>query len=164
MAIKVVSSATAAFITPAQRKQHVELLTEAAQHPHIVKLLQHFETNDAVHLVLEKLHGEVFRQVCKQAADYTEKDACAIVRQVLEALKFLHSKQVLHGDVTPENVLAVGDKPDAVKLCGFTLARRMPASGEMMCAEEFKAPESLMRQPVTLQSDMWSLGCLAYFA
>ena len=164
VAIKVVSSATAGFITAEQRKQHAEILQDASQHPRIVKLLQKFDTNDAVHLVLEKMHGEVFRQVTKQAADYTEKDACGIVKQVLEAVQFLHSKQVLHGDITPENVLAVGDKPDNVKLCGFTLAQHMPSNGEMMCAEEFKAPESLMRQPVTLQSDMWSLGCLAYFA
>jgi calcium/calmodulin-dependent protein kinase I len=164
VAIKVVSSATAGFITAEQRKQHADILQEVSQHPHIVKLLQKFDANDAVHLVLEKMHGEVFRQVIKQAADYSEKDACSVVKQVLEAVQFLHSKQVLHGDITPENVLAVGDKPDNVKLCGFTLARRMPSNGEMMCAEEFKAPESLMRQPVTLQSDMWSLGCLAYFA
>jgi serine/threonine protein kinase len=173
VALKVITAGTAPILTAPQRKQLPALLQEACQTPHIVKCLQAVESDDVLVLVLEKMQGELFRLIVKSPNEYTEKDAALVLRQVLEALAFLHSKSLFYGDITPENVLTthaqgqVADK--TVKLAASTLICKLTsdpksAPPEMYCAAEFKAPEAVSRQPITLASDMWSLGCLAYFA
>jgi len=179
VAIKVVSQSIAPFITAPQRKQQIAILQEISAdktNVNLVKLIQSFEESDQIHLVLEKMAGEVFKLACKAPGDWTEKDACHVVKHVLEGLSFLHSKNIFHGDIQPDNVLSTSDKiqevlskPGMIKLGGFCFSRKIIPNQpgtvtDMFCAEEFKAPESLMRQPVSLPADMWCLGCLSYFS
>lgn len=169
----MITSGTAPILTAAQRKQLPALLQEASQAPQIVKVLQAVESDDILVLVLEKMQGELFRLIAKSQSEYTEKEAALVLRQVLEGVAFLHSKNLFYGDIAPENVLTthpqgqVADK--TVKLASSVLICKLTsdpksAPPEMYCAAEFKAPEAVSRQPITLASDMWSVGCLAYFA
>lgn len=176
--LKVITSRTAPILNVSQRKQLPALLQEASQSNQIVKLIQWVESDDVLVLVMEKMQGELFRMITKnQKVEYGEKEAAHVIRQVLEGLSWLHGKNLFYGDVTPENVLLAAQPQQVqaidksvVKLSGSVLMRKLvsndpkSAPAEMYCTAEFMAPEAISRQPITLSSDMWALGCLTYFA
>ena len=86
-----------------------------------------------------------------------------VLTQILEALKFLHSKNVMviHRDICPENILY--SKTDHFVLAGFSLARIYPTPrGEYWDRRNYKylAPEVYDAQEETTAIDVWALGIL----
>lgn len=66
------------------------------QHPNIVRFVDWFESRDKYYIVMElATGGELFDRICEQGK-FTEKDASQTIKQVLEAVDYLHSKNVVH--------------------------------------------------------------------
>ncbi|CUG83400.1 protein kinase, putative [Bodo saltans] len=81
--------------------------------------------------------------------------------QVAEGLKYLHDNDVLHLDVKPANILRFGS---TVKLCDFGIAKTIDKTGETKAANRhtvaYAAPELLLGQKVSAETDLYSLGAL----
>ena len=76
-------------------------------HPNIIKLMEVYEDDIFVHLVMEYLEGgELFCKL-KSNVVYSEKDAALAVKDVLEALKYCHERNIIHRDLKPENLILV---------------------------------------------------------
>lgn len=96
------------FTTQDMEAKEVALLKSCGSHPHIVALLESFETGGEWGLVLElACGGEVFERLAQQGAPFSERDAAGVVRQVAKALAHCHAKNICHRDVKPENLLYV---------------------------------------------------------
>jgi calcium/calmodulin-dependent protein kinase I len=66
------------------------------RHPNIVQLYDTFEESQYVYLVMELVTGgELFDRIVAKGS-YTERDASNLIRQVLEAVAFMHSNGVVH--------------------------------------------------------------------
>ena len=92
--------------------------------------------------------------------------ATGIVAQVAEALAFAHEHNVIHGDVSPGNVL-IRRSDGAAKLTDFGLASRAGErapnfDGKVAGTYGYIPPEVLRGERVTSLSDLYSLGALAY--
>lgn len=92
------------------------------------------------------------------------------VKQLLECLNSLHSRNVVHLDVNPDNII-VDHKTKRIKLIGFTHSKLLKPEIYSSPKEavyhdygqpEYVAPEIVLNKPVTLNTDMWSLGVLTY--
>lgn len=103
-------------------------------------------------------------------ACYDEIEAAKIVRSLLSALSYLHSRGIVHRDVKPENILFVhpeeeGSSNDEVKLVDFGLsAKHLPSEKPMTNAvgtSYYMAPEVLGGE-YDRACDLWSLGVVAY--
>ena len=69
------------------------------EHPNIVRLVETFEDKHKVFLVMELVTGgELFDRIVEKGS-YTEKDASALIQQILEAVDFMHSQGVVHRDL-----------------------------------------------------------------
>lgn len=77
------------------------------EHPNIVKLHEIYESANHVHVVLEYIRGEDLFSHIRRKGVYSEKDASLFVMQVLQALSYCHSLNVLHRDLKPENLMIV---------------------------------------------------------
>lgn len=84
------------------------------------------------------------------------------VRQLLFALKHMHDMRIAHLDLRPETILLQDDK---LKLADFGQSRRLLRgliTGKIQGTPEFVSPEIVNGYPLTLATDLWSVGTLTY--
>ncbi|XP_054279412.1 calcium/calmodulin-dependent protein kinase type 1-like isoform X2 [Macrosteles quadrilineatus] len=134
-------------------------------HPNIVQLLETFEDKHKVYLIMELVTGgELFDRIVEKGS-YTEKDASDLIRQVLEAVDYMHEQGVVHRDLKPENLLYYSpDEDSKIMISDFGLSK-MEDSGIMATAcgtPGYVAPEVLAQKPYGKAVDVWSIGVISY--
>lgn len=137
------------------------------KHPHIVKFVDWFESRDKYYIVTQlATGGELFDRICAQGR-FTEKDASQTIRQVLEAVDYLHDNNVVHRDLKPENLLYLSTeaKSDLV-LADFGIAKMLDSKDEVLTTMAgsfgYAAPEVMLKKGHGKPVDMWSLGVITY--
>ncbi|MPC26581.1 Calcium/calmodulin-dependent protein kinase type 1 [Portunus trituberculatus] len=135
------------------------------RHPNIVQLMDTYEDAEHVYLVIELVTGgELFDRIVEKGS-YTEKDAADLIRQVLEAVDYMHEQGVVHRDLKPENLLYFSQDEDSkIMISDFGLSK-MEDSGIMATAcgtPGYVAPEVLAQKPYGKAVDVWSIGVIAY--
>lgn len=161
-----------------QGKANNELTKEAEmlrslRHPHIIHLEDIFADNKRLFLVMEMSSGgDLFDRIVKKKY-YTEPEAKVVMTQILQAMAYLHERNIAHRDIKPENILLVNKHSDVdIKLTDFGLAKKVDESGKMktFCGTpQYFAPEVLQRRNTmkgagtySLAADMWSLGVILF--
>nr|CAI5867666.1 unnamed protein product [Callosobruchus analis] len=135
------------------------------KHPNIVQLLETFEDKSKFYLIMELVTGgELFDRIVEKGS-YTEKDAADLIRQVLEAVDYMHEQGVVHRDLKPENLLYYSpDEDSKIMISDFGLSK-MEDSGVMATAcgtPGYVAPEVLAQKPYGKAVDVWSIGVISY--
>ena len=133
-------------------------------HPHILRVLD-FEIEDGIpFLVMEYAPDGTLRQRHPKGAIVPPDTVISYVRQVAEALSYIHSQKLIHRDVKPENML-LGSQ-DEVLLTEFGIATISQSSHsrqtqEVAGSDTYMAPEQLRGKPRSA-SDQYALGVVAY--
>ena len=146
---------------------HHELaVLKGAKHSHIIEIIDFFEDKDNFYLVMERMDGgDVFDRIIDMNK-YTEKDARDLAKFLLEAVHLLHTKNIAHRDLKPQNILLKSKKDNAnIKLADFGFACRVhtPQSLTTRCGTPtYVAPEILKNIPYDQSADMWSVGVILY--
>lgn len=134
-------------------------------HPNIVQLFETYEDKSKVYLIMELVTGgELFDRIVEKGS-YTEKDASYLIRQVLEAVDYMHEQGVVHRDLKPENLLYYSPAEESkIMISDFGLSK-MEDSGFMATAcgtPGYVAPEVLAQKPYGKAVDVWSIGVISY--
>eukprot|EP00931_Biecheleriopsis_adriatica_P039263 TRINITY_DN22452_c0_g1_i1.p1 TRINITY_DN22452_c0_g1~~TRINITY_DN22452_c0_g1_i1.p1 ORF type:complete len:565 (+),score=130.08 TRINITY_DN22452_c0_g1_i1:105-1799(+) len=142
-------------------------------HPCICRLLETFEDDRAIYLVLEFIDGKELFDEIVEGGCLAEEQACAIMRQVFSALRYCHGRNVQHRDMKPDNIMiqrhGASSTPSTpeVKLIDFGLAvissRAIKArtGSSVVGSADYLAPEA--RKGTCLPaSDMWSAGMVLH--
>lgn len=145
---------------------HEFSILQRLQHPHLVRLLDTFETSSSYALVLEMSDQGRLLDYIVSWGNLTEEKVAFYLRDILEALQYLHNCRIVHLDLKPEN-LVVDQSPSQpmVKLTDFGDAVQLnstPYVHLLLGSPEFAAPELVLGDPVSLSSDLWSLGVVTY--
>lgn len=142
------------------------VLELSARHPHIVQLHEVYETVSEIILVLELVPGGELQRVLDDEEVVPEKDAAKLLRQILNGLSFLHDHKIAHLDLKPQNLLLTKPFPNCeVKMCDFGISRLITKGieiREIVGTPDYVAPEVLHYEPISLPTDMWSIGILTY--
>uniref|UniRef100_A0A8C2XPW3 non-specific serine/threonine protein kinase n=1 Tax=Cyclopterus lumpus TaxID=8103 RepID=A0A8C2XPW3_CYCLU len=146
--------------------QEVRLL-QALEHPNLVKLLDTYETANSYVLVQEMADQGRFLDYVVSWGNLTEEKVALYLRDILEALHYLHSWRIAHLDLKPENIVVEhASSQPVIKLTDFGDATQLnPPSfyiHPLLGSPEFSAPELILDQPASLMSDLWSLGVVTY--
>lgn len=133
-------------------------------HLNIVNLVNHFETENHVYLVLEYCpNGDLYEAIRLSRGPLETENIRDAMLQLIDAVEFMHSKGVYHRDIKPENIFL--SNTGAIKLGDFGLATKEEMSMEAAVgSDRYMAPEQ-MDPPEggysPAKADVWALGiCL----
>uniref|UniRef100_A0A8C3Q4S6 non-specific serine/threonine protein kinase n=1 Tax=Geospiza parvula TaxID=87175 RepID=A0A8C3Q4S6_GEOPR len=136
------------------------------QHPQLIGLLDTFETSTNYILVLEMADQGRLLDYVVRWGNLTEGKIRLYLGEILEAVQYLHNHRIAHLDLKPENILVdqSSTKP-TIKLADFGDAVQLNTTyyiHQLLGNPEFAAPEIILGNPVSLTSDVWSIGVLTY--
>lgn len=101
--------------------KEAKILSEV-HHPYIVNVLEVFEENDTAYIAMEYISGFSLKHLMEKEGILPEAKVLKYVRQIGEALQFVHEKNILHLDIKPSNILI--DKNDNARLIDFGVSKR----------------------------------------
>mmetsp|Transcript_8101 Transcript_8101/g.18033 ORF Transcript_8101/g.18033 Transcript_8101/m.18033 type:complete len:879 (+) Transcript_8101:74-2710(+) len=125
------------FRTPARAKVEIDNLVEL-DHPHIVKLYEHFEDKKCHYLVMDYCDGGDLQECIDESAPLPESFSIRVVGQVLLALAHVHEHGLLHMDVKPANIMLLPEKAT------------LPPAGQLQAAPD----DGLLRCPHVMLIDL----------
>lgn len=147
---------------------HTEIeILKSVDHPNIVKLVDIFEDERHVCLVMELLlGGELFDQIIEKDK-FSEYDAREATKAIIDAISYCHSLGIIHRDIKPENLLLHSKDQGigSLKIADFGLARSLDQNqlASTTCGTPgYVAPEVLQQQPYGMECDYWSIGVVTY--
>uniref|UniRef100_A0A673ZZ80 CaM kinase-like vesicle-associated protein n=1 Tax=Salmo trutta TaxID=8032 RepID=A0A673ZZ80_SALTR len=140
------------------------LILKMVKHHNILQLVDVFETRKEYFLFLELATGrEVFDWILDQGY-YSERDTSNVVRQVLEAVAYLHSQRIVHRNLKLENLVYFNRlKHSKIVISDFHLAKLENRLIKDPCGTpEYLAPEVVGRQRYGRPVDCWAIGVIVY--
>ncbi len=147
-------------------------MASSLSHPNVTSVVD-FGEDDTVgaFMVMEFLHGDLLTALLGREKQLGVRQAGEIVRQVAEALDYIHSKGIVHCDIKTENILLT-EVPGAgkrnklqIKLLDFGLARSITGgydTASIAGTPHYVAPERLRGEPASPSNDIYALGILFY--
>lgn len=150
--------------------------TATLTHPNTVQIYDYGRADDgAFYYVMEYLPGLTLAELVEQYGPLPPARAVHLLRQVCEALAEAHAIGLIHRDIKPSNVIVCdrGGFHDVVKLLDFGLVldhevgpdgERLTQEGALTGTPAYMSPEQAAGGgSLEVRSDIYSMGCLAYF-
>lgn len=137
-----------------------------ARHKNFLQLHESFDSPEELVMIYEFISGvDIFERIGTANFELNEHVIVSYIRQVCEALEFLHSKSYGHFDIRPENIVYTTRRGTAIKIIELGQVRHL-TPGEQIKIQyttaEYSAPEIHQNELVSSVTDMWSVGVLVY--
>ncbi len=165
------------LLIPPQMRRDAEALQLIREQYQIVRLLDHpniaryYDMQDEgrlAYIETEFVAGYSLKTLKNKLPDkrFSEDDVRLIADQVLQALEYAHNQNILHRDLKPANIILTTDKK--VKLIDFGLGETMRQALQLVQDATattiilYWSPEQVSGKPLSIQSDVYSLGAIMY--
>lgn len=139
-------------------------------HPNIVTIYDVGKKDNFAYMAMEFINGCELKDLLKSGTALPVDVALDIIAQAAEGLAFAHSREIIHRDVKPANIMLLENEEGVVaKITDFGIAR-MPASalktmtGMVMGSPRYMSPEQVVGGKVSARSDVFALGVVMYEA
>lgn len=148
--------------------KEAKILSEV-HHPYIVNVLEVFEENNTAYIAMEYISGFSLKYMLEKNGMLPEATVLKYVRQIGEALQFVHEKSILHLDIKPSNILI--DKNGNARLIDFGVSKRYDIEQEetsttmLTLSKGFASIEQYDNEGTQIFSprpDIYSLGATMY--
>ncbi|XP_018619831.1 myosin light chain kinase, smooth muscle-like isoform X2 [Scleropages formosus] len=141
-------------------------LIKSLHHPKLVQCLGAYDSRSEIVMVMEYVAGgELFERIVDDNFEHTEPTSARYMQQILEGMRYIHQRNIVHLDLKPENVVCVDSSGTNIKIIDFGLASKLDPTTPLKIMQgtpEFVAPEVISFEPVELATDMWSVGVICY--
>jgi serine/threonine protein kinase len=158
-----------------RKLREIEILA-ACNHPNMLRLIQSFEIDDQLYIVMERLDFTL--QNFLEIEYFMNHDQIKyLMYQLVSGLLYAHRKDIMHRDIKPDNILLRirdPDNPLRIKIADFSLARYGYTHQDYVSSDPtrpkltkfndlfyWSAPELILKEENYEKSvDIWSLGCI----
>lgn len=172
-ALKLMRGAFASSDRAAERFWREALVAGTLSHPNIVAVLDYGEDRRlGPFILMELVDGELLAARLRRSGPFGLLAACDITLQVGQALRYVHGRGIVHGDIKAENVLLCRADPTdrrgwTAKLFDFGLARAaddQPAGQRSIVdgTPAYLAPERITGGPMSVGADIYAVGVLFF--
>jgi len=154
--------------TKCQGKEHMiesEIaILSAVEHPNIILLHEVFDFPMEKFLVMEFVSGGDLFDAIASDIKYSEKVARDMIKDLADALQYLHDRMICHRDIKPENLLVIERQhTKSLKLADFGLAVSVREPLFTVCGTPtYVAPEILAETGYGVKVDVWAVGVILY--
>lgn len=139
------------------------------RHPNIISVLDYgFDVTATAQPSRLLRHPYITMELLDQSADFLEtaekqplETKIELFIQVLQALNYLHRRNVLHRDLKPKNVLVLDGQAKVLDF-GLSVQGEQPQGSEIAGTPSYMAPELWLGKPASRQSDLYAMGVIAY--
>jgi calcium-dependent protein kinase len=142
-------------------------IQRSISHPNITKAYEWFEDKNYFYLVTEYLSGGDLLEAVGKLKSFGEVEVAIIMKQLLSSLSYLHSKNIIHRDIKPNNIM-LEKKPNnieiSIKIIDFGLSEYCEPFkflNDFAGTPVFMAPE-LFKSKYNHKSDIWSCGIVMH--
>jgi serine/threonine protein kinase len=154
--------------------REVEISKALPLHPKIVRMFDAFQEGSWFFMILELVGEKTLFTVLtgRRPSRLLELEAKFVFGQMVEGLRFLHDRCVIHRDLKLENVLVASEHKQrqgvfySVKITDFGLSKALGAgccvARSLVGTRPYTAPEVESGSPYEFSSDIWCLGVLSY--
>lgn len=134
-------------------------------HPNLAALFEAGEVDGEVYLAMELAEGDTVAERLARTGPLPVRTAVAVAREIASALSAMHAASLVHGDVTPRNVVLSAD--GTPKLVDFGLSRSGAAdrdeAGDVAGGTVgYAPPERLAGAALEASADVFGLGAVLY--
>lgn len=148
----------------ANRFKNEAYIQSSVQHPNIARLYEYVCDSEVHCIIMEYVEGESLEAFIHRKGKLSGPEAEKVLVQICSALAYLHSQDIIHRDIKPQNFKVQAD--GTVKMLDFGIAKhrytpKFTQQGFVVGTTEYMAPEQF-QQLVEKKSDIWSLGVLLY--
>ncbi len=138
----------------------------ALQHPNIVRIYDFGQDAGRYYIAMEMVEGTTLRDILSERrGGLPHEQALSLFNQVADALAYAHSRDIIHQDIRPDNILMAGGVRPVVVDFGLM---RVISDDQTTTAEYsphapfYMSPEQAAGGEVTARADIYSLGILLY--
>ena len=169
VAIKVIHPFLADEADFLSRFEREAKVVATLRHPNIVQVYDFDAEGGLYYMVMEFIDGSTLKTLLEtmqaRGAPISLDDAVRIILSIGSALKYAHSRNMVHRDVKPGNVMITSE--GHVILTDFGIAKiisatKLTASGAMVGTPAYMSPEQGRGEPGDERSDIYSLGVMLY--
>ncbi|KAI5180330.1 hypothetical protein NEOKW01_0634 [Nematocida sp. AWRm80] len=154
---------------PKDSQNEISILSKLS-HPNVIRLLEVITSLEIENRKSNCVYTYLVLEKCENTLDQllpflSRNRRNNIFSQIIEGLKYIHSKGIVHRDIKPSNILVTSN--DQVKICDFDISIELANEEKRLC----KLPGTLNYMAIELllgyteydySIDLWSLGCVFY--
>lgn len=139
-----------------KNKKHTKIeslnLTRMEDIENVPKILSYSFSYKINYIIMTKMKGiDMFEYIMNKNIKLKERNIKDISIQILNILKKIHSKGIIHGDIKPENLI-YDESTKKVSIIDF----------EEKHTIEYSSPEQILNKKISYKTDCWSLGVTLY--
>lgn len=163
-AVKIINKNIFKKVSRAHLNNEIAIL-RLTSHPNLIHLEETYEDKENIYIVIELVEDGDFFEFMIGKQCFTDDMLKPIIKQLCEALAYLHEFGIVHCDIKPENLLFNKSTGNIIKLTDFGLSKMILSHQKIedACGTlQYVSPEILELKGCGVESDMWSVGIIMY--
>ena len=160
-AIKVLKKQQVVKMKQVEHTNDERKMLKLIEHPFLIRMWGTFQDSNNLFMVMDYIEGGELFSLLRKSQRFPNPVAKFYAAEVVLALDYLHSHDIIYRDLKPENILL--DRNGHIKITDFGFAKEVTTVTWTLCGTpDYIAPEVITTKPYNKSVDWWSLGVLIF--